>query len=513
MERRDVLQLLSGLAVLGGPFGLLSSSASAQDANQAVRLGDPTDFTADIVRQQAMNLAKEPFKAREIQFPNELSGLSYDQYRDIRFKPEASIWRGDGRGFAVDLQHSGSIFKTPVDVFFVENGQARTVLYDPSLFTFGPAVTPPPEGTQLSYSGFRLRYPLNRPDFMDEFAVFQGASYFRAIGKNQLYGLSARGLAIQTGSPKGEEFPFFRSFWIERPGPQSRVIVVYALLDSQSTTGAYRFTIRPGDTTLIDVEMTLFPRVELDHVGFGPLTSMFLFDATNRSRFDDFRPAVHDNHGLAVWTGDGEWIWRPLANPTLLQISAFVDSNPRGFGLVQRDRVFDSYEDTEAHYERRPTCWVEPVGDWGRGHVELVEIPTDKEVNDNIVAYWRPATALKAGDAFTLTYRLHWGATIPRSEPIAAIHATRVGLNMNHDRRLFVIDITKTPELEGAVAEVTASAGAPVSNIVGRDNPDDKTHRVSFEIDTTDKDLIELRLRMLKDNKPVAETWLYRWTS
>ncbi|WP_338048974.1 glucan biosynthesis protein [Rhodoligotrophos defluvii] len=490
---------------------LAASSARAQTPQNAVPVGEPKPFSPGDVRDMAQALAGEPFKPREADLPENLANLTYDQYRDIRFRPEASIWRGDGRGFAVDLQHAGSIFKTPVDIFLVENGEARPVLYDSNLFTFGPRVAPPPEGLQLPYSGFRLRHPMNRPDYMDEFAVFQGASYFRAVGRGQLYGLSARGLALNTASPKGEEFPYFRAFWIERPAPDARVIVAYALLDSPSTTGAYRFTLRPGDTTLVDVELTLFPRVDLDHVGFGALTSMFLFDPTNRNRFDDYRPAVHDSHGLAIWTGNGEWLWRPLANPALLQISAFVDSNPRGFGLVQRRREFDYYEDTEAHYEKRPTCWVEPVGDWGRGHVELVEIPTDKEINDNIVAYWRPAQPVRANDAFTLIYRLHWGSAIPRTDTIAAIEATRAGLNFAHDRRLFVVDIVKTPELAGAQAEVNASGGI-VANVVGRENPDDRTYRVSFELDTADRDLIELRLRMMKDGRSVSETWLYRWT-
>ncbi|WP_342643253.1 glucan biosynthesis protein [Rhodoligotrophos ferricapiens] len=509
MDRREILKFIGGIILAGGPFSPVSAQAQAPE--DMLRVGEPTGFSPGNVRDLAQTLAREPFNPREIQFPESLSNLTYDQYRDIRFRPEASIWRGDGRGFAVDLQHSGSIYKTPVDIYLVENGEARPVLYNPNLFTFGPRVAPPPEGTELAYSGFRLRHPMNRPDYMDEFAVFQGASYFRAVGRGQLYGLSARGLALRTASPEGEEFPFFRAFWIERPAPDARVIVVYALLDSQSTTGAYRFTLRPGDTTLIDVEFTLFPRVDLNHVGFGALTSMFLFDPTNRHRFDDFRSAVHDSNGLAIWTGNGEWLWRPLANPTLLQISAFVDSNPRGFGLVQRRRDFDYYEDTEAHYEKRPTCWVEPVGDWGRGHVELVEIPTDRETNDNIVAYWRPAQPIRANEPFTLTYRLHWGPAIPRGEPIASVESTRMGLNFAHDKRLFVLDILKTPELEGAKPDISASGGI-ISNIVPRDNPDDRTHRVSFELDPVDRDLIELRLRMMRDGRSVAETWLYRWT-
>ncbi len=246
------------------------------------------------------------------------------------------------------------------------------------------------EKAVTDFSGFRLRAPLNRAEHFDEFVVFQGASYFRAVAKGQEYGLSARGLALKTGDARGEEFPFFRTFWIERPRPEANTVVVHALLDSDSTTGAYRFTIRPGDPTVMDVEMTLYPRVELTHVGLAPLTSMFFFGPNDRVGIDDFRPAVHDSDGLAIWNGRGEWLWRPLINPETLQVSAFVDDNPRGFGLLQRHRAFADYQDLEAHYERRPSLWVETIGEWGSGAVQLVEIPSKSEYHDNVVAFWRP---------------------------------------------------------------------------------------------------------------------------
>ena len=88
--------------------------------------------------------------------------------------------------------------------------------------------------------------------------IFAGASYFQAIARNQVFGMSARGLAIGTGEPEGEEFPFFRAHWIEAPSGDR--MVVHSLLDGPSATGAYRFTIRPGDETTIDVEATIFVR-------------------------------------------------------------------------------------------------------------------------------------------------------------------------------------------------------------------------------------------------------------
>ena len=248
------------------------------------------------------------------------------------------------------------------------------------------------------------------------------------MAKGQGYGLSARGLAIKTADPAGEEFPLFTTFWLERPGKGSDAIVVHALLDSQSAAAAFRFTIRPGKQTIFDTEMALYPRADLATVGIAPLTSMFLFDANDRTRIDDYREAVHDSNGLLLWTGKGERVWRPLANPRELQISAFTDSGPRGFGLMQRGRSLSDYQDLEAHYENRPSLWVEPIGDWGDGIVELVEIPTDREVNDNIVAFWRPHDPLKAKGEYILNYRLHWCWSVPAATTVAEVTGTRSGL-------------------------------------------------------------------------------------
>lgn len=507
MDRRELLQLAAGAALW---TGLAPSRAGANEADELV--GEPQPFSETFVRERAEALAGKQFAKAEISLPESLADLSYDQYRDIRFKANMAIWRGENRGFAVDLLHAGFYYRTPVEVFIVDDGQAWPVKYEPGMFDFGPSVSAPSEGTELPFSGFRLRHPLNDHGYWDEFAVFQGASYFRAIAEGQIYGLSARGLAIKTGSQDGEEFPVFRAFWIERPEPEARVVVIHALLDSPSTTGAYRFTVRPGTDTLVDVELVLFPRVELNHVGFGPLTSMFLFDSSNRADYDDFRPAVHDSDGLAMWNGSGEWLWRPLNNPETLQISAFMDSNPRGFGLMQRKRDFDQYQDLEAHYEQRPGAWVEPVGNWGAGHVELIEIPTKREIHDNIVAYWRPRAPLQSGAPYTLTYRLHWCNAIPLGERAATVAQTRSGLSLDGERRLFVVDFrSPNPLPETVVPEVGAGQGKVV-NVVGRPNPETGGYRVSFELDTTGIDISEIRMRLLDGEEALGESWLYRWT-
>ena len=251
--------------------------------------------------------------APKIDLPKPLQDLGYDQYRDIRFKREHAIWTSEGLPFNVELLHRGFIFKEPLVIYVVADGTMQRVAYSSDFFTFGASVQPPQDGTVTDFSGFRILAPINQAEVFDEVVVFQGASYFRAMAKGQGYGLSARGLALNTGAPEGEEFPFFRAFWIERPQPEAQVIVVHALLDSVSTTGAYRFTIRPGDSTVMDVEMTLYPRVELKRVGLAPLTSMFAFGPNDRGGIDDFRPAVHDSDGLAIWNGRGEWLWRPLS--------------------------------------------------------------------------------------------------------------------------------------------------------------------------------------------------------
>ena len=287
---------------------------------------------------------------------------------------------------------------------------------------------------------------------------------------------------------------------------------MHALLDSPSTTGAYRITVRPGEATVTDVELTLFPRQDINTIGFAPFSSMFLFDTTNRTAFDDFRDAVHDSEGLAIFTGRGEWLWRPLANPQRLQVSAFVDSTPNGFGLVQRKRSYADYEDAEARYETRPTAWVEPIGDWGRGAVVLFEIPTRQETNDNIVAYWQPEQKVLAGQPFSLTYRIHWDSKMPTSNSGPRVANSRHGRNLSGSQELFVIDYEVGDlDISRASATVEASAGK-IRNVTQYTTPTPGILRVSFELDPDANQAIELRATLAIEGAPPSETWLYRWT-
>jgi glucans biosynthesis protein len=511
VRRRDFLKAFTAvsLATWLPTRGRIDGAAHAAAAHA-------TAFTAGEVLKQARALAAEKFVRPKADLPKAFQELSYDQYRDIRFKRERAIWSSEGLPFQVELFHRGFFYTDPVTMYVVTDGQARRVAYSSNLFTFGPSVPPLSDGAITDFSGFRLRTPIHRPDSFDEFAVFQGASYFRAVAKGQVYRLSARGLALNTGAAEGEEFPFFRAFWIERPTPESSATIVHTLLDSDSTTGAYRLTIRPGDATVMDVEMTLFPRVELQQAGLASLTSMFLFAPHDRAGIDDFRPAAHDSDGLAIWNGKGEWLWRPLTNPETLQVSAFIDHNPHGFGLLQRHRAFPDYQDLEAHYERRPSLWVETLGDWGSGAVQLVEIPSKSEGNDNVVAFWRPSQPLPAQAEHRFTYRLHWCWTPPALPSRATTADTRVGEGPEKNTRRFVIDLVGgrlsalKPDDSVAVSITTSSGN--VQHPVVQPNPATKGWRVTFVLAPDDAAVCELRCTLKLGDELLSEVWSYRWT-
>ncbi|HEY4366337.1 MAG TPA: glucan biosynthesis protein G [Steroidobacteraceae bacterium] len=469
-------------------------------------------FTDDTVLQLASRLSAESRPARKLDANSPLRTITYDQYRDIRVNPDSAIWRNDQVPMRVEELPAGFLFQTPVTVSIVENGMAQDVSSTPATFTLGPSVTKALNNLSLPLSGFRVRTHLNSRSVWDEFLVFQGASYFRAVAKDMLYGLSARGLAIKTAHPTGEEFPEFTHFWIERPSTNASGIVIHALLESTSTTGAYRFSVTPGTETIMDVDVTLFPRVALDNVGIAPLTSMFLFDESNRARIDDFRDEVHDSDGLQIVTGSGEQIWRPIANPTQLQVSSFTSTAPRGFGLVQRSRKLVNFQDLEAQYERRPSAWIEPVGEWGAGAVQLVEIPSDSESNDNIIAFWRPKDVIPAGKPWHAAYRIRWNAEPRISPPMGRATATRSGPSFDGKRRLFVVDFVGAGRsIDDLKIEAGTSAGK-ISNVLLQANPTQRSVRASFELAPGEASVAELRLRLLKGDRPVTETWLYRWT-
>lgn len=511
MHRRD---LLIGAALVPGLLGMRLPAAFLDVAHaEEAHAQDARGFDAQMVRQMAKELAAKPFKPGDQSLPAILDKLSYDDYRNIRFNTDRALWRGQKLPFEVQLLHRGFLFRDRVDISVVEDGKASRVAYSPDLFRFDHGLARPDPKLDLGFSGFRLHGPINRPDYFDEIAVFQGASYFRAVAKGQVYGSSARGLSIKTGDAGGEEFPVFKAYWIERPREGVNSIVVHALLDSASASAVHRFTISPGETTVMTVEMSVYPRVDIDQAGLASLTSMFLFGPNDRDGFDDFRPSVGDAQGLAMVNGNGERIWRPLTNPRRLQISTLVTANVRGFGLMQRQRSFFDYQDLEARYEQRPSIWVEPIGDWGEGAVQLVEIPTPEEIHDNIVAFWRPREPLRKGGEYNYTYRLHWTWDMPDREPLGRFGATRAGGSA--ERRLFVLDIVgetmKELAAEGVEAKVSSNVGG-VSNVVLQPNPDIKGQRLSFAFEPKGAEVAELRAELVRGDQRLTETWIYRWT-
>ncbi|MGB3556131.1 MAG: glucan biosynthesis protein G [Jannaschia sp.] len=503
MKRRTFL--LSTVAA-----GVLGRTASAA----MPRFLSSEPFGPDTVREMARDLASRPFELRP-EIPGAWRDLTYDQYRMIWFNTSKAIWEGSDLAFRMDLFHPGLYFPRAVEVDVVQADTAHRLAFDIALFDRTDTAPDLPVDASMGYSGLRLRH--RYPDELNhrEFAVFQGASYFRAIGADQIYGLSARGIAIGTGDAEGEEFPDFIQLWVEEPVPGDDTVTLHALLDGPSVAGAYRIVIRPGTACEMEVEATLFPRVDIDHVGIAALTSMFLYDQTNRPRFDDFRPAIHDSDGLLIWNGAGEMLWRPLANPVELQVSSFYDDTPRGFGLMQRADRLSDFADLEAKYHLRPSLWIEPGEDWGKGAIRLVEIPSDREIYDNIVAYWRPRDPLVAGSEARFTYRMSWGEAAPHRRDVARVLNTHMGRNFEGDRWLAAIDFAAHPALEDDLDGVTlhvSSDGADVSDGILQHNPETGGSRLAFTFDPGDLTVVELRAQLVRDGQSVSEVWLYRWT-
>jgi glucans biosynthesis protein len=479
-----------------------------------LQLGATQPFGVSDVIAQARRLAATDY-VEPLRIPAPWSEITYEDYVSIWFDSRNALWTNDTTvPLKIDVFAPGLYYPHPVRVSIIEDDSARPVLFDMAVFDKTDKFPDLPVDDALGYSGIRLRAELDTANIYNEFAVFQGASYFRAIGTGDNYGISARGLAIDTAEPKGEEFPEFIAFWLEKPVENETTFIVHALMDSPGCSGAYRFAITPGQPLEMHVEATLFPRRELTHIGVAPLTSMFQFDETNRDAFSDFRPAVHDSDGLMILNGAGETIWRPLANPKTLQISAFRDENPQGFGLMQRAREFSDFADLFALYHRRPGLWVEPGEGWGAGAVTLVEIPTDDEIHDNIVAYWRPDDGLKAGVEHQMRYRLVWGDDSNFGSGLRVLN-TRIG-NAFEDGIIIAIDFSNGPDVPADLdlieQMISASAGEVGKGIVQR-NPDTGGPRLAFRFIPGDADLIEFRAALWRDGDQLSETWLYRWTA
>jgi glucans biosynthesis protein len=515
IRRREVLKLALGCPA-AGLGSILPACPAAAEANPAgFGLADPVPFDPAMVAETARALAKQPYKAVPSDTPDIFRNLGYDQYVGIRHRTGTAIWASDTIGFALEPLHRGFIFSTPMQINLVTRGQARRVLYDPGLFDFGPLAVPQTIG-DIGFSGFRVLVAQPDKDAFSEIATFQGASFFRAVARGQNPGPMARAMSIKTADPRGEEFPAIRSVWIERPTLAENRLVIHALIDSASLTGAYRFTLRPGEATLIDTECTLFARTTVDNFGLATMSATVVSGSLGLRRCADLRPIVAETGGMQMLTGKGEWLWRPVANRDTLQVSTFVDEKPRGFGFLQRDRAFDHYQDDTQHWEMRPSLWIEPIGEWAAGGVQLVEIPSESEVNDNIIAFWKPREPLAANSETNLAYRQFWCWSPPERPDLAVTALSREGRGTTAKRRRFLVEFAGDvfgglAKAEDVTPELTATPGS-IPSLRTFLSAKSKTCRVLFELDPEGEAYSELRLVLEVAGHPISETWLYRWT-
>jgi len=474
-------------------------------------------FSLEDVAAKAKALAAQPFQDPVNTVPKWLGELTYDQWRDIRFRPERALWRDRNLPFEVQFFHPGLYYDRIVALNEVDSTGTHPIPFTPGLFNYGKNDLASRVPQDLGFAGFRLHYPIKAAAYKDEVIVFLGATYFRAIGKDQGFGLSARGLAIDTAEPSGEEFPWFKEFWLVRPVKTATDVEIYALLDSPSMAGAYRFVIYPGTQTVVEVEARLFRRRDKGKIGIAALTSMFLFGENSTRCFDNYRPEVHDSDGLLLFSDTGEWLWRPLENPTALQVHSYQMTNPRGFGVLQRDRDFRNYQDLETLQERRPSAWITPKGQWGPGRVELVEIPTDKDIHDNIAAYWVPDNLPPLGEPVTFSYKLSAYGDDATRPPAGRATATRRESGTKEGSFRFVVDfegkqLEKIPADDVLRAVVSVDGGDAKARIVSQyviKIPSSGGWRLGFEVEPVERGPLELRGYLDKAGNALTETWSY----
>ncbi|MBL8346452.1 MAG: glucan biosynthesis protein G [Rubrivivax sp.] len=481
-------------------------------------------FSLEDVAREAAALAARPHQVPATEA--RLAALSYDEYRAVRFKPEQALWREAGLPFQVHFFPLGRGNVRPLRLHEVVQGEVRPLAVPASsLRNDGTATGLPVAGA----AGWRAHFPLNDPSRSDELIVFLGASYFRAVGAGLHYGLSARGLAIDTvGGNSGEEFPAFTAFWLERPAPGARELKFLALLESPRATGAYEFVVRPGVTTTVDVRARIHLRAPVAMLGVAPLTSMFLSGETQPAA-SDYRPEVHDSDGLQIALGNGtagavggEWLWRPLVNPRGVFVTSFAATSPRGFGLMQRDRAFASYEDLETRYDRRPSAWVEPLGDWGAGRVQLLQFGTPDETHDNIGAWWAPDRLPEPGGApLELAWRVHFGGEGLARPPGAWVAQSRRGhgyrdekLPREPEQHQYHVDFVG-PMLAGLGADqvrasVSGNANVRALRAIAQPNAVTGGWRVTIDFQRIDpKQAVELRAYLQAGVRTLSETWAY----
>ncbi|MEZ5934268.1 MAG: glucan biosynthesis protein D [Alphaproteobacteria bacterium] len=510
-------RFLETAALAGAMTGLATRTALAERAK--VDLAEPVPFSFDGLVAEAKALAAAPYKEPEIRHADVLETIDYDAFQQIVFKRELGLGEGTNVNFPVQLFHLGRFFKAPVKIHWLEQGSAREVIYHPDYFTFGDTGLDQKLPDDLGFAGFRLQ---DGQDASTDWLALLGGAYFRSSGELNQYGLSARAIAIDTALSTPEEFPRFTAFWLQPGTVNSDQFTIYALMDGPSITGALGMVCTRAGKVQQDINARFFARKDIERMGIAPLTSMFWFGEHNRHQARDWRPEIHDSDGLAMWTGAGERLWRPLNNPPSVMTNSFIDENPRGFGLLQRDRAFHNYEDDGVFYDRRASVWIEPLGDWGKGAVQLVEIPTDDEIHDNIVMYWLPDQPVKAGSEWTFDYRLFWNADEPYpSTSVAHVIATRLGNGgipgqpRPEGVKKFVIDFEGGP-LKGVdkwdeVKPIISATRGEISNDYALQVVGTKNWRAFFDLKVEGNDPVNLRLYLQLGDKTLTETWLYQY--
>lgn len=471
------------------------------------------------IRGLAEQRSRQAYRPDRGQIPAYFREMTYDDYRRIRFIPETALWGADNVPYRAEFFHAGYLFRKSVRMHEFTPTHVQPVPFSTKSFDYQDLQVPFFSRWGLGYAGFKLLHPLNEPGKWDELVSFLGASYFRALGRGQRYGISARGLALNSGGPVAEEFPEFTEFWLGKPEADSESITVHALLEGPSVAGAYTFLLTPGDDTVVEVTATLFFRQAVDVPGLAPMTSMFWFGEGSPTRHGDFRPEVHDSDGLLVATDGDTRLWRPLRNPSGVKLTDFDVPTLTGFGLLQRDRNFASYEDIEGRYDLRPSLWMEPVGAWPPGKVRLVEIPARDEYQDNVVAFWSPASAIVPGQPLELAWRLHWTRTPTRGGPPGWVRATRQTIELGRPRLTkLVVDFEIPGEAQpGPEDEVTAEITLPAGVTLERQqvmlNEVDFSRRLILHVAAApDVETAELRARLFAQGRPLTETWIYPWT-
>jgi glucans biosynthesis protein len=496
---------------------------------------EKVEVTLDYIAKLAEGRAREPFRSPRVDMPEALrqDKLNYDQYRKIRFRNDHAFWLADKLPFRVEFFHPGYLYQEPVRVHEFTKTHVQRVRFVKDFFDYSDLEIQRHIPANTGYAGFKIAHPLNKPGEFAELGSFLGASYYRLLGKDQRYGQSARGLAVDSGEPdRPEEFPIFTDFWLGKPEANATELRMFAVLDSVSCTGAYEFVIRPGESTVVDVSVVLYLREEekihavnkerkpLATIGMAPLTSMFWFGENSERKFDDYRPEVHDSDGLLMHMDGGEVVWRPLNNPPVMRHSSFATKNIRGFGLLQRDRAFSNYHEIFNFYHQVPTVWIKPKGDWGEGEVHLVELPTNYEGLDNIVAFWNPKEKPAPLQPLRFSYQQLWTSERDFQLSDNRVIATRVGAELNDPKKRQVhLDfagprLDSISEAEPPQAIVSCSPNAKIYETAVLRNAFDNTWRVmlKFEPQPENKEPVELRCTLKKGEETLSETWSYLWS-